>query len=178
MSRRRLAFTAVAIVVAAVVIGWAVTSSLGRPPSIVVPRSPLLDKPAPAIDLPTLDGTSTISLADYVGRPVVINFWASWCLPCRDEFPLLRATRAAHAGEGLEILGIAHDDTAEAARQFGLDYGATWPLLLDDQDIAWRAYQGTFVPVTYYVDRQGIVRALSYGAPASGTLEEQLAKIL
>jgi cytochrome c biogenesis protein CcmG/thiol:disulfide interchange protein DsbE len=140
----------------------------------------LLDQPAPDFALPPLDGQpgALVRLSDYRGRPVVVNFWASSCIPCRDEFPLLRAARQRHAAEGLEVLGIVHDDGPEAARDFAATYDADWLLLLDPDDAAWRAYSGVLVPITFYVDRDGIVRAVSYGPPPSGVLDEQLAKIL
>lgn len=169
---------AVLVLLAVVVGAWALWAAFSGPPSIQVSRSALLDKPAPQFALQTLDGTATVRLADYLGRPVVVNFWASWCIPCRQEFPLLRAAREAHAADGLEILGIVHDDGPQAARQFADAYDATWPLLADPDDSAWRDYRGVVLPITYYIDRQGVVRALSYGAPPSGTLEEQIAKIL
>jgi cytochrome c biogenesis protein CcmG/thiol:disulfide interchange protein DsbE len=175
--RSRFALAAVLVVIAVAVGGWGLWASLG-PPSIQVTRSPLLDKPAPAFTLATLDGSATVRLADYAGRPLIVNFWASWCLPCRQEFPLLAAAREEHAAQGLEIIGIVHDDGPEAARNFAQAYGATWPLLADPDDAAWQGYLGTLVPITFYIDRQGIIRAVSYGPAPSGTLEEQLAKIL
>jgi cytochrome c biogenesis protein CcmG, thiol:disulfide interchange protein DsbE len=179
LTRRSRLLLAGALVLLAVAIGtWGLWIALGSPPSIVVSRSPLLDKPAPEITLATLDAAATVRLSDYRGRPVMVNFWASWCLPCRQEFPLFADARSAHAGEGLEILGIVHDDGPQAAQQFASAYGATWPLLNDVDDVAWGAYLGTLVPITYYIDREGVVRAVSYGPPPSGTLEEQLAKIL
>jgi cytochrome c biogenesis protein CcmG/thiol:disulfide interchange protein DsbE len=174
----RLALASVLIVVAAVVGTWGLWATFSGPPSIVVTRSPMLDKPAPPIVLQSLDGSTTVRLADYLGRPVMVNFWASWCLPCRQEFPLLAGARAAHAADGLEILGIVYHDGPQAAQQFAEQYGGNWPLLADPADAAWHDYQGALVPTTYYIDRQGIVRAVSYGPPPSGTLEEQLAKIL
>jgi cytochrome c biogenesis protein CcmG/thiol:disulfide interchange protein DsbE len=176
--RSRFVLAAVLVLLAVVLGAWGLWAALGGPPSIVVTRSPLLDKPAPDFALTTLDGSATVRLADYAGRPLMINFWASWCLPCREEFPLLAAAREKHAAAGLEILGIVHDDGPEAALSFAQAYGATWPLLADPDDAAWRGYLGTLVPITYYVDRHGVIRAVSYGPPPSGTLEEQLAKIL
>jgi peroxiredoxin len=99
-------------------------------------------------------------------------------VPCRQEFPLFGAARAAHAADGLEILGVVHADSADSAQRFATDEGATWPLVQDANNAAWQAYGGALVPTTYYIDRQGIVRAVSYGPPPSGTLEELLAKIL
>ena len=144
---------------------------------IVVGRNPLLDQPAPDFTLQTLDGT-TVSLADYRGRPVIVNFWASWCQPCQQEFPLFVASRRQHAADGLEILGIVHEDTAQAAKAFADGKGAHWPLLSDPDNAAWQAYDGSLLPISYYVDRQGIIRAVSYGPPPSGALNEELAKIL
>lgn len=179
MSRRSRLLLAAALVVVAVVVGaWGVSVSLGGPPSITVSRSPLLDKPAPQFELQTLDGSATVRLADYLGRPVMVNFWASWCLPCRQEFPLLAAARAAHTADGLEILGVVHNDGPQAARAFAGQYGGTWPLLADPANVTWQAYQGVLVPITLYIDRGGVVRAVSYGPPPSGTLEEQINKIL
>jgi cytochrome c biogenesis protein CcmG, thiol:disulfide interchange protein DsbE len=176
--RGRRLLAAVSVVLAVVVGALVLSISLGRPPSIEVTGSPLLGKPAPAFSLTTLDGSQPVSLAQYAGRPLVINFWASWCVPCRSEFPMFRAARAAHQSAGLEILGIVHADSSTSAQQFAHDQAATWPLLMDPDDVAWKAYSGALVPTTFYVDRSGIVRAVSYGPPPSGTLEAELAKIL
>lgn len=164
--------------ITALAVGWAAWQQLGGPPSIVVSRSPFIGKPAPPLSLPALDGGGTINLADYAGRPVIVNFWASDCLPCRQEFPLFKSAREEHAAEGLEIIGVAHDDSFGAARQFAQEEDANWKLAFDADDSAWQAYGGVLLPTSYYIDREGIVRAVSYGAPLADTLEEQLAKIL
>jgi cytochrome c biogenesis protein CcmG/thiol:disulfide interchange protein DsbE len=139
---------------------------------------PTARQAAPAISLPSLDGSGTFNLSDYKGRPVIVNFWASWCVPCRQEFPLFKEARTEHAADGLEILGVVHADSADSAQRFAADQGATWPLLMDANDAAWQAYDMSVMPTSFYIDRQGMVRAVSYGPPPSGTLEEQLTKIL
>jgi cytochrome c biogenesis protein CcmG/thiol:disulfide interchange protein DsbE len=176
----RAALVALAIVLALPIIVLASRLNLGGAPegsSVVVGRDPLMDAAAPEISLATVDGRE-VSLSDYRGRPVIVNFWASWCVPCRDEFPLLAAARAAHEADGLEILGVIHDDSARSAAAFAATYSAAWPLLDDAADVAWNAYHGAFVPVSYFVDRAGIVRAVSYGPPPSASLAGLLAKIL
>jgi cytochrome c biogenesis protein CcmG, thiol:disulfide interchange protein DsbE len=163
------------VVVLAVLLG----STLGQPAAstIVIAGNPLLDQPAPDLTLQTVDGR-TVSLSDLRGRPVIVNFWASWCVPCREEFPLLAAAYQSYHDEGLEILGVIHDDGPQTATDFATSYGATWPLLADPGDQAWQAYKGALVPISFYIDRDGIIRAISYGPPPSGYLDDEIAKII
>jgi cytochrome c biogenesis protein CcmG, thiol:disulfide interchange protein DsbE len=109
---------------------------------------------------------------------VVVNFWASWCLPCREEFPILADIRERHAGDGLEVIGIVHDDGPQAAQAFAAEHGAVWPMVLDPDDEAWKAYGGQLLPMTFFIDRWGVVRAVSFGPPPPSVLDQQLAKIL
>lgn len=145
--------------------------------SQVVGGHPLFGEPAPEIDLQTLDG-ERVTLSSLRGRPVLINFWATWCGPCREEFPLMVEAYARHADEGLEIVGISHDDTVEGAREFAADQGATWILLDDPDDVAWNDYRGVGMPTSFFIDREGIVRAFSLGAFSEEGLQAQLARIL
>lgn len=144
---------------------------------VIVGGSPLLGKAAPDFTLPDLEG-KPVSLSDYRGRPVLVNFWASWCGPCKVEFPIFQDARERHAGEGLEILGIVHDDSSDAAAAFVEEEGSEWPALMDADGAVWTAYAGLGLPTTFFIDREGVIRAVSFGPPLSGTLDDQLAKIL
>ena len=143
----------------------------------VVAGHPLLDKEAPDIDLATLDGERVV-LSELRGRPVLLNFWATWCIPCRDEFPLMVQAYAEHQDDGLEILGVVHDDTVDGARRFAADLGATWPMPFDGDDVAWNDYVGVGMPTSFFIDRDGIVRAFSLGGFSETGLAAQLELIL
>jgi cytochrome c biogenesis protein CcmG/thiol:disulfide interchange protein DsbE len=132
--------------------------------------------PAPAAAGPTLDG-STASLAGLRGRPVVLNFWGPSCVPCRDEFPLLERMLAAHATDGLAVLGVLTLDPPEPARSFVAEFKATWPTLADpDRSIA-AAYRVALRPQTYFIDRGGVIRSVQYGELTEPDFERQYALI-
>jgi cytochrome c biogenesis protein CcmG/thiol:disulfide interchange protein DsbE len=144
---------------------------------IVVSRSPLLDRPAPAIELRDLEDRP-VSLAAYRGRPVIVHFWASWCIPCRTEFPLYKQTKAEHAAEGLEVLGVIYGDSAEAAAGFYEIQRVDWPALVDPGGQVAAQWGVVGLPITYFVDREGLVRGVSYGPPPPDALETLLRRIL
>ena len=136
----------------------------------------LKDQPAPPINGITLDGSS-VSLADYWGHPVVINFWGPSCVPCREEFPLFLEELAAHENDGLVILGVLNLDPPEPARAFVAELGATWPTVIDpDQQIA-RAYRVLGRPQTYFVDQDGILRSIQIGEVRKDAFDRQYAAI-
>jgi cytochrome c biogenesis protein CcmG/thiol:disulfide interchange protein DsbE len=132
---------------------------------------------ATAFTLPGLDG-GCVRLADLRGKPVVINFWASWCHPCRQEFPLLRRTFNEHRGQGLEIVGVSFQDIASDARRFARDHHADWLLAFDDSGDVAKAYGIRPVPQTLFVRRDGVVSARIYGPLSAHDLRIELAKIL
>lgn len=122
--------------------------------------------PAPAVLGTTLDGMP-FDLASYRGRPVILNFWGPSCVPCRDEFPLFKEELAAHAGDGLAIVGILMDDPAQPARDFITDYGATWPTVEDPGGAIKTAYRVAARPQSYFIDRDGILREVQVGQVTS-----------
>jgi cytochrome c biogenesis protein CcmG, thiol:disulfide interchange protein DsbE len=121
--------------------------------------------PAPgrSVALKNLDGTGRTSLADLAGKVVVVNFWASWCVPCQHEAPLLEHAQRRLAREGGTVLGVTYKDRASASRDFARKYGYTFPSVRDDElDLAPKF--GTIaLPETFVIDRRGRVVAISRG---------------
>ena len=144
-------------------------------PERPAPRRP---KTVPEIYLPDLSGKKR-SLTEWQGRPLMINFWATWCGPCRDEIPLLMKLRTEHAKEGLEIIGIAmdfHDPVAAYVARAGMPY----PVLLADQDATAPQALGVGMglPTTLFVDRDGRIVSSHVGELHRDKAVELLAAIL
>ena len=111
------------------------------------------------------------------GRPVVVNFWASWCGPCRDEFPLFQAQLEQQAGTGFELVGVVYEDDPDAARDFATEFGMTWPSVTDPSGTVAKDYRVVAPPQTYFIDREGIVRSIQIGEVREVDFERQLAAI-
>jgi cytochrome c biogenesis protein CcmG, thiol:disulfide interchange protein DsbE len=136
-------------------------------------------EPAPAFDLPALRGSGRVQLSAYRGKPVIVNFWASYCIPCRKEFPLFRETQAKHRQDDLKIIGITFKDLPGDARRFADEHDATWHLANGgDRDPVGRAYGVRSPPQTFFIDRHGTIVSRFYGAPARTEFEAQVRKIL
>ena len=114
---------------------------------------------APAIELPRLGGGEA-SLDDYKGQVVVLNFWASWCEPCRAESPLLQRWHERMQRQGGTVLGVDVRDVSSDARDFIREYGLTYPHLRDVDEEAMRDYDVPGLPETFVIDRQGRIAAL------------------
>jgi cytochrome c biogenesis protein CcmG/thiol:disulfide interchange protein DsbE len=132
---------------------------------------------APDFTLADLDG-HPIHLDELRGRPVVVNFWASWCVPCVEEFPLLNQAAERHAADGLVVVGIVYQDRTEAARAFMERYGATWPAAMDPGERVASAYGILGPPQTYFIGRDGTIVARQIGQFSAASLEEKLAAII
>jgi cytochrome c biogenesis protein CcmG, thiol:disulfide interchange protein DsbE len=158
----------------------AVASNGGSSSDTAVPRAvrdggPQVGDEAPDFTLQTLDGT-TVSLSDYRGEPVVVNFWASWCNPCRDEFPRFRDALAAHPGKFV-MLGVDYKDITSDARTFVTTQRATWPILDDSANAVSAVYGIRAVPQTFFIRRDGTIAQRFYSEPAGDEFAAALAKI-
>lgn len=168
------------------------TSILATPfpvASTVVAIQPLADdiqsgvevgQPAPDFTLATLDGEEA-SLADYRGQPVLINFWASWCPPCRLEMPDLVRVYETHKDEGFVILAIdlTFQDTVSDVEAFVKEFGMTFPVLLDsDGAVTNERYRLLGLPMSVFVNREGIVTRVHIGAMTGDQIDEFVGEIL
>jgi cytochrome c biogenesis protein CcmG/thiol:disulfide interchange protein DsbE len=132
---------------------------------------------APDFSLIGLDG-EPVTLAELRGRPVVVNFWASWCEPCIEEFPLLVEAAERHAADDLAIVGIVYQDRTESARAFMVRSGATWPAAMDPDGAAAAAYGVVGPPETYFIGRDGRIVARQLGQFTEASLTAKLADIM
>lgn len=137
-----------------------------------------LGEAAPSEPLPRLEGGGTESLADYRGRWVLINFWASWCVPCRTEAPELEEFQRRHGGPRFTVLGIDSRDLTGDGKDFVARYGLTYPQLRDGDGDAAHEFGTTGVPENFLIDPQGRVRLLVRGPVDAEYLDRYVAPML
>ena len=119
---------------------------------------PKVGAPAPAFSLPRLDGRGQVSLASLRGKTVVLNFFASWCRPCKREAPDLESLWRRYRSDGVVVLGVDSGDTKGSARQFLDAHGVTYPIVFDPgEKLAQGPYALPGLPVTYVINRVGRV---------------------
>lgn len=141
-------------------------------------ESAKIGKHAPDFLLSGLDGEK-VSLADLRGKPVVLNFWATWCGYCVEEMPLLQEAHDERAAEGLVLLAINSGETAAQAGQFMLAYGYSFQVLLDSNQSVTIDYNIRGMPTTFFIDAEGIIKDIKVGAFLSkAQVEAGLNKIL
>jgi cytochrome c biogenesis protein CcmG/thiol:disulfide interchange protein DsbE len=130
------------------------------------------NEPVPGIEGTTLDG-EPFRLEDLRGRPVIVNFWGPSCVPCRTEFPLLKAKLEEHADDGLVVVGVRMGDTPDTARDFIAEQGATWDTVDDPDGAIKSAYRVVARPQSYFIDRDGILRSIQIGEVRDSDFERQ-----
>ena len=129
--------------------------------------------PAPDFALEAADGTM-VRLDDYLGDVVLLNFWATWCAPCRIEMPLLQSTFESFRDQGLIVLGIDFDESADLVASFGDELGLTFPLLLDPGGKIQQQYKVRGYPTTVVLDREGRIQSYHIGILTQSQLDGYL----
>lgn len=138
------------------------------------PVAPKAGSPAPDFELETLDGEQ-LHLQDLLGRPVVINFWATWCIPCEAEMPLLEESYARYPE--LEILAVNFAESSTTVQTFVDSYDLSFEILLDPRALVQTLYRVRGYPTTYFVDEEGMIRAVHIGVLNQRQLEKYLDQI-
>jgi cytochrome c biogenesis protein CcmG, thiol:disulfide interchange protein DsbE len=136
---------------------------------------PVIGATAIPFELKSLDG-KPLTLETYRGRPLVLNFFASWCDPCRDEMPLINELAAKSGKDNYEVLGIAVEDTRAAVSEFAKESKLVFPVALDLNSAAKRAYRIFGPPATFFIDSQGIIRDIVLGPITPERAREALKK--
>jgi cytochrome c biogenesis protein CcmG, thiol:disulfide interchange protein DsbE len=126
----------------------------------------------------TLDqlGGDAVKLSDLKGKPVVMNFWATWCPPCKEEMPLLEKYAQQHAGQ-VTFLGVDYAEKEDVVQQFITQAGVTFPILLDRAGIVSDLYYVRNYPITFFIDSDGVVRAQHMGLLSEDLMDRYLKTI-
>ena len=123
---------------------------------------PLLGAAAPAFELESPSGKQKVSLGQHAGKVVVVDFWATWCAPCKESFPAYQRL-AQKFGSKLTVIGVSVDEDPAGIAKFAKETGATFPLCWDDGQITSKSYQPPTMPTSFVVDQTGIVRFVHSG---------------
>lgn len=160
--------------------GTPLFTTLPAPAKLNSAPAPVAGAPAPDFTLKSLDG-EMVTLSQFQGQPVLINFWASWCLPCRREMPDLVKAYEAHQPEGFVLLGVnlTYQDSLPEVQAFVDEFGMTFPVLLDeDGHVTGDLYRLRGLPLSVFVNREGVIARLHIGALTTSQVEEYVGEIL
>jgi peroxiredoxin len=139
--------------------------------------APRKGKIAPDFTLVDLDGNE-VSLSDFRGQPVLINFWATWCPPCRTEMPDIAAAYEEHRDKELVVLAVNVEESADNVRGFADEDKVSFPVLLDGDGAVARQYRVRALPTSFFINRDGVIADVFYGGMSRKKLDGFLDKIL
>ena len=135
-------------------------------------------EPAPNFQLQNLDG-QPVALSDLRGKPVLLNFWATGCPPCRSEMPYIQETYDEWSNKGLVVLAINIGESSSAVKEFVQSYGLSFLVLLDTKQDVAQQYNIRGIPTTFFIDKDGIIQVKIIGAfPSKAAIEKNLSKII
>ena len=144
------------------------STSVDLQPSI--PGVAVVGSKAPPFFVPNLRPESRIAIGSSNAAPTLLNFWASWCIPCREEFPELKSIRKQYSLAELSMVGITFKDTRREALQFADSEGANWQLGFDSKGTVAKDYGVRAAPQTFLIDKSGVIIRRWYGRPSSDEL--------
>lgn len=140
--------------------------------------SPLVGESAPSFRLAQLDAPDSVSLEDLRGRAVVMNYWASWCLACKQEHPSLVRAWQRYGGDDVAFVGVVFQDTRENARRYLQEHGGGWTQLMDPRSHTAIDFGVYGVPETFFIDQQGVISHKHIGPVDDALLAREIEKLL
>lgn len=164
----------VGVVIAAALVG-VLFMGLGKDPAMI--QSPLIGKPAPTFALRQVGTQTTVDVAQFKGKPLVVNFWATWCMPCWEEHPVLVAN-ARILQPNVQFLGVVFQDKEDKILGFLEQRGSSYPTVVDEAGKTAIAYGVGGVPETFFIDANGVIVAKHVGPMSSDDIEANLRKVL
>jgi len=132
---------------------------------------------APDFSVTDIDGKK-LSLSDYRGKVVLLDFWATWCSPCREEIPHFVEMQNKYGPQGFQVIGISMDDDAKPVREFYQKYNLNYPVAIGDDKLADRFGGVLGLPVNFIIDRQGRISKKYLGATEASVFDEDVSKLL
>jgi peroxiredoxin len=134
-------------------------------------------RPAPDFTLPLIDG-GQLQLSSYRGKVVLLDFWATWCVPCREETPHFVELQQKYGGQGLQIIGVSMDDSTDPVHTFYQQFHMNYPVVMGTADVG-AAYGGVLgLPIAFIIDRDGLIYAKHIGATDAAVFEKDITTLL
>jgi thiol-disulfide isomerase/thioredoxin len=166
--------TALLCLVGLVALFWGRVAPAGD--AATLPPAPALGHPAPEFTLPDLDG-EMLALSDLRGQPIVLNFWASWCGPCRAEMPELQRLHEQLGPAGVVVLGVNQQESQQEVIRYRQELGVDFPTVLDQRLGVSREYAVNSLPTTFFIDREGTIRHMFIGPMTDAVMADNLRSI-
>lgn len=165
---------------AVIALVWVLTGRVEQPASLPIAET---SRPAPDFALSGLDG-KTVRLSDYRGKIVLVNFWGTWCEPCKEETPALQAVYQKLRDQGLVVIGVdlrnqerGGPDGDADVRNFAARYNLAYPIVLDTAGETGRAFQVYVLPTSFFIDQTGTIRRVSFSAVTAEDVEAVFKKL-
>lgn len=148
-------------------------------PGPLPPVDPTIGNLAPEFTLTTLDG-QTVSLAELRGKPVVLNYWVTWCVPCREEMPSIEAIQNEYIDQGLVVLSVngTKQDSLGDVKELVQELGISFPVLLDEKESVYNSYRVLFMPTSFFIDSRGVIQDIVLGSTSEEGFRTRVEKLV